>query len=432
MRALGLALAVIVLSACGDDATSTADGGARDAGEDGGPRADVPYVPPPPPEPPPSEPGLHDVEILETRQIVPGAGLPAEAETQQSNNNLDVVRHTDGRVYLAFRTGPHHFANPDTVIHVVSSSDEETWDHEASFALETDLREPRFLSLGASLFLYVARLGADTLGFTPMGVSVAERASDGTWTALEELPELGAGSFLTWRTKIERGTPYMVDYTGGENLYRLTGIPMTVELRTTADGRSWTAVDPTRLAVSMGGGTETDFTFDDDGVLWAVTRNEAGDELGWGSKVCTAPASDVTDWTCVGDPKKYDSPLVFWHDGEAYLIGRRNVTLTGYYDLMTGRGDHANQTFENLVAYSNEPKRCSLWRFVREEMRIAFILDLPSRGDTCFPGAIEGATTEEIVVYNYSSPIDGEDVDWNVGQNGPTNIYRSVLRFTRR
>ncbi len=419
--ALGCLLA-LACAGCGDGG-----GTSTDAGPD--PMADVPYVPPPPPDPPPSEPGRHTVEVVETRQVVPGDGLPAEAVTQPANNNLDVVRHSDGRVYLAFRTAPHHFASPDVVMHVVSSADEVTWEHETSFALGHDLREPRLLSLGDSLFLYVARLGTNRLSFEPMGTSVAEKQPDGTWTELEPLGEYGTGSFIVWRSKIERGTPYMIVYEGGENTYEVDGEPIDVHFLTTADGRSSTPVDPARPVVLSGGSGETAFTLGDDGTLFAVSRNEAGDDLGWGSKVCRAPAGDIASWTCVGDPKKYDSPIMFWYDGEAYLIGRRNVTDTGNYDLMTGRGDHANQTFENQLAYISAPKRCSLWRYVQDEDRIAYVLDLPSRGDTCFAGIVQGETAGEIVVYDYSSPIDGEDVVWNVGQNGPTNIYRHVLRF---
>ena len=42
------------------------------------------------------------------------------------------------------------------------------------------------------------------------------------------------------------------------------------------------------------------------------------------------------------------------------------------------------------------------------------------------------ANPEERVLYDYSSPIDGDDVSWRVGQRGPTRIYRHLLRFTRR
>ncbi len=93
---------------------------------------------------------------------------------------------------------------------------------------------------------------------------------------------------------------------------------------------------------------------------------------------------------------------------------------------------YVSQVVRNQLDYRNRPKRCSLWRYVQGEDRIAFVLDLPSRGDTCFAGILDGATPDERVLYNYSSPVDGDDVVWWRGQQGETRIYRHVLRFTRR
>jgi len=428
VRFVCLLTCLALLCGC-DESTPGADAGRADAG-----------VPPPPtdagpevlPDPPMAEPGRHDVELVETRRIVPSDGLPAETAPMHSNNNLDVIRH-DGRVFLAWRTAPDHYAGPDTVIHVVSSTDEVTWDFEASFEMGTDLREPRLLSLDGSLFLYVSVLGDDNLAFEPMGVVVTERAADGTWSALEDVP--GLDGYIAWRTRTERGTPYMTAYEGGEHIYRFDGMPLSIALLTTTDGRDWTPVDPDQRTVYTGGGSETDFVLGDDGTLFGIIRNEPGDETGWGSLVCRAPAGDLASWDCHNDPRKYDSPLMFWHDGEAYLVGRRQVTETGHYDLMTGRGSHMTQTAANQIPYTQTPKRCALWRYVQNEDRIAYLMDLPSGGDTCFPAWIEGGSADEVVIYDYSSDVDDPETPflaWNQGQVGDTFIYRHVLRFTPR
>ncbi|MCB9594731.1 MAG: hypothetical protein H6719_18570 [Sandaracinaceae bacterium] len=421
-----LLLVTLILVGC-DETTP-----AMDAGSDAGPPAALDAGEQPLPDPPMSEPGRHDVTVLETRRVIPGDGFPAETVAQHSNNNLDVIRH-DGRVYLAWRTAPDHYAGPDTVIHVVSSADELVWDFEGSYTMGTDLREPRFLSLGGSLFLYIAVLGSNQLAFEPMGVMVTERRADGTWTALEAVP--GLDGYIAWRTRTERGTPYMTAYLGGEHIYLFDGLPLSVDLLTTTDGRAWTPVDPARRTIYMGGGSETDFTIGDDGTLFGIIRNEAGDDSGWGSMVCRAPAGDLANWDCHNDPRKYDSPLMFWHDGEAYLVGRRQVTQTGNYDLMTRRGTHTAQTAANQIPYTQTPKRCALWRYVQSEDRIAFVLDLPSGGDTCFPAWLEGESADEIVLYNYSNDVDDPAtarLAWNQGQVGDTFIYRHVLRFTPR
>jgi hypothetical protein len=437
--AAALGLAVATAAACDeDDGAPAADGGV-DLGEPGdlGPRDAAP------PPPPPSKPGRHDVTVVETRQVVPGPGLPPETPAMASNNNLDVAR-LGGRTYLAWRTGPDHFASSETRIHVVSSADERAWRFETSLSLDRDLREPRFLVLPDAagtpddaddrLLLYVTRLGTSAIAFEPQGVSVVERRADGAWTSLEEVYEPG---FLLWRARTETvaGSPvhFLVGYMGGEHIYDFSGRPIEVRLLTTTDGRAWSPYVPEHPAVYVGGGSEADFALDEDGALLAVIRNEAGDDRAIGSNVCRAPAGALSPWDCVADRKKYDSPLVFRHDGETYLIGRRNVTADGFYDLRR-RPDASlvDQVIQNQLDYVRRPKRCALWRFVPEERRLAFILDLPSRGDTCFASRLPGETAEEIVVYDYSSPIDGPDVGWREGQMGRTNIYRHVLRFTRR
>src|SRR5207244_12201639 len=152
--------------------------------------------------------------------------------------------------------------------------------------------------------------------------------------------------------------------------------------------------------VSQGGGSETDFSLGADGPRYGFGRNEGGDSTGWGSKLRRAPASALGQWTCKADPRKYDSPLVFEQDGEVFVVGRRNVTENGAYDL--GEGTGLVRTIRNELSYITTAKRCALWRWVPGEDRLAFVLDLPSRGDTCFPSAISGEASNQVVLYDYS------------------------------
>jgi hypothetical protein len=380
-----------------------------------------------PASPPPlSEPGSELVEVVATRRVVPSLGLPREAIVQAANNNLDVVRHSDGRVYLAWRTAPTHFASAKTVVNVVSSTDEEHWRLEARFAPGHDLREPRFLSFGNRLFLYVARLGTNPFAFEPKGLSVSERGPGGSFEPLEPI---GRPGFIAWRTRMVGGRPSMIGYSGGESMYRFRGEPILVELLTTTDGRHWSPFAGQRATVLSGGGSEADFALDASGQLFAVVRNEAGDDDGFGSKLCHATPGDQTAWSCRRDPKKYDSPLVFTHGGTIYLIARRNVTPSGDYDV-TADGPRFVRAIRNQLAYITTAKRCALFRWESSEDRLAFVLDLPSRGDTCFASAIAGDSPDEMVVYDYSSDLAGPDVPWAAGQRRPTFVYRHVLRFT--
>jgi len=356
--------------------------------------------------------------------IVPSDGLPAEVMPMTSNNNLDVVRH-EGRVYLAFRTAAAHYAGPEVTMYVVSSSDEKTWTYETSIAIGTDVREPRFLSWNGRLFLYFAVLGKDPLAFEPQGFRMTERTAAG-WTAPVDVYRPG---FMDWRAKVVNGKPYIVAYVGGESIYTNDGQPLEIHWLTTSDGRELVPVIPGQPVVEKGGGSETDFVILDDGTVIAVTRNEAGDESGWGSKICRAEAATPGDWHCASDPRKYDSPLLFRHGGEIYLLARRNLTETGNYDLMLRDLSVEEQSRRYEFAYAQERKRCSLWRVDPRALRVDFVLDLPSKGDTCFPAILDDGG-DDIVVYNYSSRLD-DDLDpvWFAGQLRPTYIYRMTLSF---
>ena len=384
------------------------------------PGAQAPYF-----APPPSEPGGDAVVLESTRRIVPSDGIPASITVQKANNNLDVTRHA-GRVYLAFRSAPDHFASPSAAIHVISSGDERLWRYETSVTVGTDLREPRLLSMGDSLFLYMSQLGKDRYAFEPAGVIFSERHPDGTWDPPRDahLPKR-----ILWRTRASGGRAFGVAYAGGGNIYDFSGDPLHVELLTTTDGLEWVPANPEHGTVYDGGASEADFAVTADGQVRAVARNEAGDGTGWGSLLCTAPSLGLP-WECVHDAKKYDSPFVFTQGNSAYVVARRNVTPTGIYDV--GWGPRLVHGIVNELQYISAGKRCSLWRFADGGKRLAFVLDLPSRGDTCFPAVIDGPTENTKIVYDYSSDIHGADVAWSVGQRAPTYIYRHELRFSSR
>ena len=97
------------------------------------------------------------------------------------------------------------------------------------------------------------------------------------------------------------------------------------------------------------------------GSLFGVIRNEAGDEGGWGSKLCRASRAALGAWTCTSDPRKFDSPNVFVHEGEVYFFARRNLANDGRYDLGVGSG--LLRMLRNQLAYITQAKRCALWRY---------------------------------------------------------------------
>jgi len=247
---------------------------------------------------------------------------------------------------------------------------------------------------------------------------------DGEWSEPEWIFEDG---FIPWRTRVMAGVPTMIGYTGGDDIYDQDddALPqLEVRWLSSDDGLEWSG--PT---VWTGGGSETDFTFTENGLV-AVVRNEAGEEDGFGSLICRADLSTPEDWSCVHDCRKYDSPLMFSHGGEAWLIARRNVTEDGCFDLqpVDSTQSHADRFIQNSAAYWQTPKRCSLWHVNDTSLDVEHMVDFPSAGDTCFPSILGEDGSYEL--WNYTTDPEDADIGWLSGQQGPTMITRQpfILR----
>lgn len=371
-------------------------------------------------------------ELGEWEAVVPGSGLPPEVEPQASNNNLDVTWH-EGEAFLAFRTAPSHFASDQTVLYVMRSADERRWTHELTVHLGTDLREPRLLSWQGRLFFYFAVLGTSPLDFEPQGTMLAVREADGSWSEPAWWRQDG---FIPWRIRVVDGVPEMIGYTGGAEIYDLGDgeyPALQVSWLQSADGEQWEARVPGQEVVHTGGASETDLARTAEGAVIAVARNEAGEPEGFGSLVCRGEPEAPADWSCVHDPRKFDSPLVLEEQGRIWLIARRNLTEDGAYDLSVADPSYdeltlSEQSLSYQAAYWGQPKRCSLWLVDPETLAVELVADLPSKGDTCFASTLRQADGSH-AVYNYTNDPDGPELSWIEGQTGETMITRQTLVF---
>jgi hypothetical protein len=348
-------------------------------------------------------------------EVVPFAAPLEDVRVQAANDSLDLTRH-DGLTFLAFRTSQSYYPDERSDIHVVSAEGEVRWEHELTIDSDDDLREPRFLAWDGRLFLFYGRFGVDSATPEPLGAMVSERVPDEGWT--EPRPVLDPG-FVVSRLHVVDGLPTMT-------AWGPSGDDLAVHFLTSDDGLSWRAVRAEGPAVEVGGGSETDVLFLDDGSLFAITVNARGDELGWGSRICRAARIDAA-WSCTGDPRRFDGAALFAQGDRTFLVARRNVTPTGAYDL--GRDDlpEAQRTQIYVESYEQEPKRCALWQIGVGDVP-ALVADLPSRGDTCAPSLLR-REARQLAVYYQSPPLDGPDVTLRVGQAGASKIHRVLISF---
>ena len=353
------------------------------------------------------------IEVSEPEFIIPSDLLPPEARSQASNNNVD-VEYFDGRLFVGWRTGPTHFASEDSEMLVVSSADGgQTWDYETKVVLGTDVREPRFLKMGNELQMLFFEAGTYFAAFEPVRVLTTFRRGLGDWGEIEVVvdePE------VPWDLKVRNGLAYLTSYTGG---HYVEDPELFVHFKFSEDGRTWDFVEG-RESVYVGGVSEVAFEFGSDGRLWIVTRNEDGDASGYGAHVCVAEADALSEWDCpsVCDPERYDSPEMFRHGDDIYLVARRDIG--GPY------GDDGG----DMVPYSLRPKRTALYQIDQESKAIVHLFDIPGVGDTAFP-AIRRISAHKFLLANYTSPLDDPDVSWLTGQTSSrgTQIYLSEITF---
>ena len=294
---------------------------------------------------------------------------------------------------------------------VVSSADMgDTWEYEADFTVNADLREPRFLSMNGRLQLSFFEAGDNPAAFEPKQLWRSWRTAS-NWSEPETF---GEPEMVMWDIKVRFGKAYMTTYTG-EHYANGT---VYVQFWESDNGEDWSKVDG-RDYVYAGGVSEVAFEFDAEGNLWAIGRNEDGDETGAGTQLCYAEANALSEWRCLdsSDPERTDSPELFRHGDDIYLLARRDIG-----GPFGPEGD--------LIAYSSRPKAFSLYQIMPETQSVVWLQDLPGVGDTAFP-SVRRLDTHKFLFANYTSPLDDPDISWFSAQSSPlgTDIYLGELEF---
>lgn len=353
--------------------------------------------------------------------VVPSPSLPPGLGLQQSNNNLSIALH-QGRLFLAFRNAPLHFASAKARLIVLSSPDlGRTWVYETSFATGRDLREPFLLEVDGRLLLYYAELGDHAYTFEPLALWRSSRCGPRCWTAAEKW---GGPGEIAWDFKVRAGRAWMTSYRGKH--YDLGTPSIDIRFRSSVDGLAWQDVGSG--SVYRGGATEASFEFDRRGALWAITRNEDGDATGFGSQVASAEPGAPGSWRfpAHSNPSRFDSPRLFRHGQQIYLLARRDLGPPAGARFPSLSGE-----FRKLLvwaSYSLQPKRTALYRLDPASRRFDLVCDLPSAGDTAFPSIVR-LSAHEFLIANYSSAFHHADRSWIWGQLNGTGIYFVRLRF---
>ncbi|MCM0606109.1 MAG: hypothetical protein KA715_08470 [Xanthomonadaceae bacterium] len=357
-------------------------------------------------------------------KIVPSDRLPRSVRLRASNNNVAIEQYKR-RLFMAWRNSATHFASKKARIIVMSSGDDgKTWEHETILSLNRDVREPYFLVTQDELVLSFFEAGTNPIKFEPNRLLRTRTHNGKEWSEVEEWGEKGE---IVWEIKKRKNKYYATSYIG--NHYHAGASRIEVILKESNDGFNWSKIG---ADLYVGGVSEVGFEFKDDGTFWAVGRNEDGDASGYGSQIFTAATDQLNQWESLkkSDPKRYDSPRLFKHGDEIYMIARRDVGRKPFGLLNLWLPDSIRKWII-LTRYSLRPKRTALYHINTAKRKVEWMSDLPSGGDTAFASIIQ-KSEHEFLIANYSSdPEEAEDVSWLDGQMSSygTGIYFINLKF---
>ena len=308
----------------------------------------------------------------------------------EHNAFTDMVRF-QGRYYLAFRSCPEgHMIHPTASVIILASDDLQMWQQVHRFRVKRrDTRDPHFLVFQERLFVYTGTWYSGETSLDPSLYDMNQHLGYAAWTADGEKwhsPIMLDGTFghYIWRAATYGGKAYLC---GRRKLeFEIDGKGEGREIESlmleSEDGLIWRK----KAIFQPIEGDETAFAFEDDGSVLAIGR-------GFGREPAQVLRAQKpwSEWDRVPLDRYIGGPLlVRW--GERWVVGGRR--LAG-------------------------PKTLMYWLV---ENQLHEFAELPSGGDTSYPGFIALSPTRAVMSW-YSSH------EHDAGGNQITAIYLADLEI---
>ena len=300
----------------------------------------------------------------------------------EHNAFTDLIRWK-GKYWLSFRSCPDgHMVFPTSSIIVLSSDDTRQWEQRHRFHVpKRDTRDAHFLAFGDKLFVYT-----------------------GTWYCGDGAPPRSEYTlnkhlgYAGWTTDgKEWHSPIMLEGTFGHYVWRASAFDGKAYLC----GRRNHEFDMS--AIGEGACVESAMLESDDGLIWhkrALFQEERGDETAF----LFEPDGSLLGVGRRGGAKaqflRSSPPYTKWErrDFDRY-IGGPLITKWGTRFVVGGRKSGA------AFVGNRGPKTSLYWldpNAEKEEDLLTEFVELPSSGDTSYPGFIELSPTRAVVSW-YSS-----------------------------
>ena len=328
-------------------------------------------------------PSTPSIEVTSIRQVY----------NDGNHNAFTDLCYFKGRYFLTFRNCPDgHMLFTTSRILVMGSDDGQTWELVYEFQVPNrDVRDPHFLIFANKLFVYSGTWWVDTTDSNERDVNdhlgFCVWSEDGqTWHGPRMLD--GTHGHYIWRAATHNGVAYL----NGRRIRNFDVVPRRAEpaeymeswLLHSQDGFTWTPlglIQPTR-------GDETAIIFEPDGSILAIARSGSGP-----AELCRAKAP-YTSWIRTALDRYIGGPLLArW--GTHYLVGGRKKIG------------------------STNPTTALYW-LVDDQLQE--ITELPSGGDTSYPGFVASAPDQGLLSYYSSHEGSGTSL-------APSAIYLADLRL---
>jgi len=313
------------------------------------------------------------------------------------HNAFTDLFHWRGQFWLAYVSSPSHFASQHSRVVLLRSDDAQHWQEMARFSGNgEDIRDPKLGVVNGQLFLYALL----NKRFDPEPYkTIAAHSNDGLhWTQFQDVTPTGwlLGRPVTADNVTCFAPAHRIDHGTAALLRSNNGVTWDMHAAIHAGDRA----DETAIQLLA------------DGNLLAVTRLEAGGGIFGNAQAGTlisSAQSPFTEWTQLGWSKvtRLDGPTLVRHGQRVYALGRRQVRVAR---PLLGQGSVLGR------------KRSAL--FVVESGELIHLMDLPSAGDTSYPGAV--IVNEKLFVSYYTNDAR-RDPSWLIGMLKPTRIQMAMI-----
>ncbi|MHA1253190.1 MAG: hypothetical protein ACTSRP_24625 [Candidatus Helarchaeota archaeon] len=322
----------------------------------------------------------------------------SEVNSDAIHNAFTDMIYFKGYFYLTFRSASKHVPTDDSIVKILKSKDAKDWENVKEFKMDgKDIRDPKFGIIKGKLFIYliIREITSETKG--EIATTYYSYSEDGkSWCSIKEIEPKG---MRFWRPKtFDNKSWFCPIFTSGQ-----------VNLYNSSDGINWEKIS---IIYDEPEADETDFIFKRGGSIIAITRLQKLGIFGDSESrtLISTSKSPYKEWDHKVDSlSRLDGPCLFNISGRIFAVARFQPEEDGLFQ-------NSGSSFSK--------KRTAIY-YIKDD-NIIYLSDLPSCGDTSYPGAV--VRGQYLYISYYTSDI-ARDYPWFLGQISSAKVYIAKIKI---